>query len=360
MEKVVAVIDRNALRYNLKKIKKIAIHSKIVAIVKANAYGHGLIKTADSIKDLVDYFGVARINEAIKLRKNKIFQPILLLNSFINQKELILISKYNIDTTIQSKEQIKIIKKTKLTNPIKIWIKIDTGMHRLGIRKKEIEKIYNKLLKFKIIKKPINIISHFSHANENKSKEKTKKQLNLFKKFTKNKNGKKSIAASSGILFWPSSHFDYVRPGIIMYGISPNKNQLEKNFGLKPVMTLKSNLIAIYQHQAGDPVGYNGAWISKKNTHIGIISIGYGDGYPSNVPSGTPVFINKKLFPIIGKISMDTTIVDLGKKNKNKIGQEVIMWGKELPIEKIASYAKISNYALISNLTSRVKMKYIK
>lgn len=358
MKKVTAIINKNALRYNLKKIKKIATHSKIIAIVKSNAYGHGLIKTANSIQNLVDYFGVARINEAIKLRKKNFFQPILLLNGFIDSKELILISKYNIDTTIQSTEQIKIIKKTKINKPIKIWIKIDIGMNSLGIRKKDMEKTFNSLLKFKIIKKPINIISHFSHANEQKSQKITKKQLNFFKKFTKKKNCEKSIAASSGILFWPSSHFDYVRPGIIMYGISPEINKSGEDFGFKPVMTLKSNLIAIYQHKTGDTVGYNGTWTSKKNTYIGIISIGYGDGYPANVVSGTPVIINKKSVPIIGKISMDTTIVDLGEKHKNKIGEEVIIWGKELPIEKIASYANISSYALVSNLTSRVEIKH--
>lgn len=358
-ERVTAIINTQALRYNIKKIKKITTPSKIIAIIKANAYGHGLIKTANSIKDLIDYFGVARIKEAIKLRKKNLFQPILLLNSFINSEELILISKYNIETTIQSIEQIKIIKKTKIKKPIKIWIKIDTGMHRLGFRENERNWVFNNLLKLKIIKKPINIISHFSHANEKKTDRITKNQLNSFKNFSKNKNGKKSIAASSGILFWPYSYFDYVRPGIIMYGISPKIKKIGKNFGFIPVMTLKSNLIAIYKHESGNSVGYNGTWTSKKNTYIGIISIGYGDGYPSNVPSGTPILINKRKVPIIGKISMDTMIVDLGKKNKNKIGEEVIIWGEQLPVEKIASYANINNYALTSNLTSRVKLKYI-
>lgn len=358
MEKPIAIINKYALRHNLQQIQKIAIHSKIIAIIKANAYGHGLLEIAKTIKNTVNYLGVARIKEALILRKNKITKPILLLNGFTNIDELKIISKYSIDSVIRSTEQIQILKYAKIKKAIKTWIKIDTGMHRFGIRENNRERAYIDLIKCKNIQKPINIMSHFSHSNEPKSKKITKKQLNCFKKFIKNKIGKKSIASSSSILFFPESHFDFVRPGIIIYGISPKNGKYGKNFGFIPAMTLKSHLIAIYKQKKGDPIGYGGSWINRKNTSIGIVSIGYGDGYPSHAPSGTPMIINNRKVPIIGRVSMDTTVVDLGSRNNDKIGDEVIIWGKNLPIEEISRFTKTSPYSIISNLNKRVKIQY--
>ncbi|WMY97351.1 MAG: alanine racemase [Arsenophonus sp.] len=361
MENIIAIINKSAIRHNLKFIKK-KTKKKIMTIVKSNAYGHGLLKTSKIIQDLTDYFGVAKIKEAILLKKSGIYKPILILSGFIKEKELKIITKYNFHTVIHHIEQLNILKKTDIKKKINIWMKIDTGMHRLGIRMEESEIFYKKLIQCTNVQNPINIISHFSQAdNFLKSSTQTKKELNNFFYFIKKKSGLKSIASSSSILLYPKSYLNLIRPGIITYGISPIKNKIGKNFGLKSVMKLKSFLISIKKHKYGESVGYHGLWISKKNTYIGIISIGYGDGYPQSVPFGTPVLIGGKRVPIIGKISMNMITVDLGINHNFYIGQEVIIWGSSsLPIEKIEKYTGISSYSLLTQLNNRIAFKYVK
>ncbi|MGP1939489.1 MAG: alanine racemase [Arsenophonus sp. ET-DL9-MAG3] len=359
MKAVTAIIHCQILRHNLQRVREIAPNSRIIAVVKANAYGHGLLKTAHIIKDLVDSFGVTRINEAIELRKNRIKKPILLLEGFFDLDTLTIITKHTINIVIQNIEQLEILEEIKLKKPIKVWMKVDTGMHRLGFRFEEAPKLYTRLMKCQNIQKPINIMSHFSCANKPWLPIATNQQLARFNAFIKDKPGEKSIAASAGILLWKTSHFSCVRPGIMIYGVSPCENKKGKDFGLLPAMTLKSNLIAIRQHKIGEPVGYGETWISKRDTNLGVVAIGYGDGYPGNAPSGTPVIINGRKVSIVGRISMDMMSVDLGIETNDKVGDEVIIWGDPLPIEEIATYTGVSNYELLSKLTSRVTMEYI-
>ncbi|MDT9587350.1 MAG: alanine racemase [Candidatus Arsenophonus melophagi] len=359
METATAVIQRRALRYNLQRVREIVINSRIIAVVKANAYGHGLLETARTVKDITDSFCVARISEAITLRENGIDNPILLLEGFFDQSELPLVTRYSLDVVIQGTEQLEILEQIKLEKPIKVWMKIDTGMHRLGFRPEESEISYSRLIACKNIQKPINIMSHFSCANEPELQEVTNQQLACFNAFIKDKPGEKSIASSAGILLWAASYFDCVRPGIMMYGASPQEGKQGKDFGLLAAMTLKSNLIAIRQHKAREPVGYGGVWVSEQDTSLGVVAIGYGDGYPRNAPSGTPVVINGRKVPIVGRVSMDMISVDLKIKNKDKVGDEVIIWGDLLPVEEVAAHIGVSNYELLTTLTSRVAMKYI-
>ncbi|AMA64816.1 Alanine racemase, biosynthetic [Candidatus Arsenophonus lipoptenae] len=358
MKSPVAVIHSNAIRYNLLQIRKIVVHSRIMAIIKANAYGHGLLEIAKILKDLADGFGVARISEAIMLRNNDITNPILLLAGFVNINELPIIIKNEIDVVIQDIKQIEILEKIKLQKLIKVWMKIDTGMHRLGFRPEEAEILYKRLIECKNIQKPINIISHFSMNDKPGLHDIAFQQLNCFNNFIKNKLGEKSIASSIGILLWQISHLDWVRPGIMIYGASPQEGKQGKDFGLLPAMTLKSYLIAIRKHKAGEPIGYGGIWISDHDTTIGIVAIGYGDGYPSNAPSGTPILINGRKVPIVGKVSMDMTSVNLGINSHDKVGDEAIIWGDLLPVEEIAKHTGISHYELLTKLTSRVLIKY--
>ncbi|MFP3014584.1 MAG: alanine racemase [Arsenophonus sp.] len=359
MKAITAIIRRYALRYNLQRVKEIAPNSYITAIVKANAYGHGLLETALTVKDLVDGFGVARIDEAIILREGGITKPILLLEGFFDLDELLHVTKYTIDVVVQSIEQLEILEHSKLEKQIKVWMKIDTGLHRLGFRPEKAEIFYSRLIACKNIKNPINIISHFSYTDELNIQVNSNQELVSFNSFVKNKPGKKSIAASIGILLCKSSHFDFVRPGIMMYGASPCKRKKGKDFGLMPAMTLKSNLIAIRKHKIGESVGYGGIWISKHNTNIGVVSIGYGDGYPSNITSGTPVLINGRKVPIVGRVCMDMISVDLGVRSSDTVGDEVIIWGDLLPVEEIAEYTGASNYELLAKLTSRVTIEYL-
>ncbi|WMY96247.1 MAG: alanine racemase [Arsenophonus sp.] len=365
MKLATAIIDRSSLCHNINRVREIVPKSRLIAIVKANAYGHGLLKTAVAIENFIDCFGVARITEAIELRKYGIKKSILLLEGFFDQSELFLIIKNKIDVVIHSIEQLhnieklKIFKENEIKNVVKVWMKLDTGMHRLGIRPEEGTKFYNRLMECCHIKKPINIISHFYQADNPEFPIATNQQLACFNSFVKDKPGEKSIAASSGILFWPESYFDWVRIGIIMYGSSPKKGKNGKDFGFLPAMTLKSNLIAIRKHHAGETAGYHGIWLCSYDTTLGVVAIGYGDGYPGNAPQGTPVLINGRRVPIVGKVSMDMILVDLGRNTNDKVGDEVIIWGNLLPVEEIASYVQLSNYELLTKLTARVKIEHL-
>lgn len=357
MKPATAKISSVALKHNIQTIKQKAPQSKIIAVVKANAYGHGVVFVSAAVEELVDCFGVARLEEALSLRSNGITKPILLLEGFFCDKDLPVIAINNIQTVVHNVEQLEALKAAKVPNPIKVWLKIDTGMHRLGVALEEVEYFYQALCDSANVDPQIGFVSHFSRADELES-DYTKLQLARFLNATQNKAGEKSIAASGGILFWENSHLDWIRPGIIMYGISPI-NVPAQEYDLTPVMTLTSSLIAIKQHKKGEPVGYGGIWISDKDTKIGVVAIGYGDGYPRDIPTGTPVYLNGRRVPIVGRVSMDMLTVDLGAEAQDKVGDEVILWGKELPIEEIADISGVISYELITKLTPRVLTEYI-
>lgn len=240
-----------------------------------------------------------------------------------------------------------------------MWMKLDTGMHRLGVRPEEAEAFYQRLSQCKNVRQPVNVVSHFARADEPTCGA-TERQLDIFTTFTEGKPGLRSIAASGGILLWPQSHYDWVRPGIILYGVSPLDDRSTGNdYGCQPVMTLTSSLIAVREHKAGEPVGYGGTWISERDTRLGVVAMGYGDGYPRAAPSGTPVLVNGREVPIVGRVAMDMICVDLGPQAQDKAGDAVVLWGEGLPVERIAEITKVSAYELITRLTSRVAMKYL-
>ena len=258
---------------------------------------------------------------------------------------------------VHNREQLEALKRAVVPSPIKVWLKIDTGMHRLGVSLDEVDYFYQELKKLPQIQPNLGFVSHFSRADELDS-DYTQVQLARFLQATKDKAGERTIEASGGILFWPEAHLDCIRPGIIMYGISPT-DTVGAEFGLTPVMNLTSSLLAVREHKKGEPVGYGGIWTSPKDTKIGVVAIGYGDGYPRDVPEGTPVYLNGRIVPIVGRVSMDMLTVDLGPDSQDKVGDEVILWGKELPIETVAKYSGILSYELITKLTPRVITEYV-
>lgn len=351
-------ISLNALRHNVTKIKQQAEHSKIMAIVKANAYGHGLVTVAQTIQSQVSAFGVARVSEAIQLRNNGIHLPIVLLEGFFDEYELKQIVEYELETVVHSEYQIDLLQKQSVQQPIKVWLKLDTGMHRLGIDVDEFKSVCRKLSTMvDKVQLPMNVISHFSRADEVNS-DYTQQQLTVFQQLTAQCRGEKSLAASAGILYWSETHFEWVRPGILLYGVLPTSQQPAESFGFLPAMTLSSHLIAIRHHKKGEPVGYGNHWRADRDTYIGVVALGYGDGYPRDVPAGTPVVINGKRYPIVGKVSMDMITVDLGDAKEINIGDEVIFWGKALPVEEVARHIGVITYELITRLTSRVMLRY--
>ena len=358
MQAATVVINRRALRHNLQRLRELAPASKLVAVVKANAYGHGLLETARTLPD-ADAFGVARLEEALRLREGGITQPILLLEGFFNATDLPTIAAQHLHTAVHNIEQLEALETADISEPVTVWMKLDTGMHRLGVLPEDADAFYQRLSQCKNVRQPVNVVSHFARADEPECGA-TEKQLAIFTAFTDGKPGLRSIAASGGILLWPQSHFDWARPGIILYGVSPlEQKPWGPDFGLQPVMSLTSSLIAVREHKAGEPVGYGGTWVSERDTRLGVVAMGYGDGYPRAAPSGTPVLVNGREVPIVGRVAMDMVCVDLGPNAQDKTGDEVIMWGDGLPVERIAEITKVSAYELITRLTSRVAMKYL-
>ena len=358
MQAATVVINRRALRHNLQRLRELAPASKLVAVVKANAYGHGLLETARTLPD-ADAFGVARLEEALRLREGGITQPILLLEGFFNATDLPTIAAQHLHTAVHNIEQLEALETADISEPVTVWMKLDTGMHRLGVLPEDADAFYQRLSQCKNVRQPVNVVSHFARADEPECGA-TEKQLAIFTAFTDGKPGLRSIAASGGILLWPQSHFDWARPGIILYGVSPlEQKPWGPDFGMQPVMSLTSSLIAVREHKAGEPVGYGGTWVSERDTRLGVVAMGYGDGYPRAAPSGTPVLVNGREVPIVGRVAMDMVCVDLGPNAEDKTGDEVILWGNGLPVERIAEITKVSAYELITRLTSRVAMKYI-
>ena len=356
MDTTRAVINLNALRHNLQVVQKTAPNSKVLAVIKANAYGHGMVEVAQSLKN-VHAFGVARLNEALTLRAAGINKPIVLLEGFFNQSDLSTLTEKDLQCVVHSQEQVTAILQAKLHKPLQIWLKLDTGMHRLGFHAQQFDSVYKVLNSSENIQKPINLMTHF-HCADEVDNNITAQQITLFKEHIQNNSGLNSLANSAAIFAWPEAHFDIIRPGISLYGVSPFENRSATALQLRPVMTLKSQLIAIRDHQAGESVGYGAGWKAQHDTRLGVVAVGYGDGYPRLAPQGTPVLVNGRLVPVVGRVSMDMLTVDLGLDNQDKVGDDVTLWGDGLPAEKVAQHIGTTAYELVTKLTSRVALYY--
>ncbi|EGQ7873590.1 alanine racemase [Vibrio parahaemolyticus] len=358
MKAAKACIDLSALQHNLQRVKAQAPESKVMAVVKANGYGHGLRHVAKHA-NYADAFGVARIEEALQLRACGVVKPILLLEGFYSPGDLPVLVTNNIQTVVHCEEQLIALEQADLETPVVVWLKIDSGMHRLGVRPEQYDEFISRLKTCPNVAKPLRYMSHFGCADELDSSI-TPQQIELFMSLTSGCQGERSLAASAGLLAWPQSQLEWVRPGIIMYGVSPFSDKTAQDLGYQPVMTLKSHLIAVREVKKGESVGYGGIWTSERDTKVGVIAVGYGDGYPRSAPNGTPVWVNGRTVPIAGRVSMDMLTVDLGPDATDKVSDEAILWGKELPVEEVANHIGTIAYELVTKLTPRVEMEYTK
>lgn len=346
-------IDLQALRHNFSQMKKLAPKSKVIAVVKGNAYGHDAVLVAKTL-DEADAFAVARLEEAVHLRESGISKPILLLEGCFNADDLKIASQHECHTVIHCQEQLRDFLNTQLPKPMNVWLKVDTGMHRIGVQPEQVDSFVQQITASKNLLGHVNFVSHFYMADELTSKI-THHQLEKFVSATTKHPGEKSLSNSAGTLYWSDAHFDWIRPGISLYGISPRSDSHGQREGLEPVMTLKSQLIAVREHKAGETIGYGGNWTAPRDTKIGVIAMGYGDGYPRTAPNGTPVYINGRRVPISGRVSMDMMTVDLGPDSTDQVGDEVVLWGKELPAEIVAQHIDTIAYELVIKITNRVK-----
>jgi alanine racemase len=352
-----AVIDIDALQYNYQFLQSKCPTAKAIAVIKANAYGHGAVKFAKALPH-ADAFAVSRLPEAVELRKAGITQPILLLEGCFCLEELQSAAEMGFDTMIHNQRQLEELEQTDLSKPLQVWLKIDTGMHRLGIVPEQVDAYYQRLKASANVKGEIGFASHFNCADELNS-DATSKQIAIFEQATKAYPGPKSLSNSAGTLHWPDAYYDYLRPGIALYGIAPRVDSTGKAEGLRPVMTLKSKLISVRKHKQGEAVGYGQKWTASQDTYIGVVAMGYGDGYPRTAPSGTPVMVNGRRVPIVGTVSMDMITVDLGPDAMDQVGDEAIFWGDELPVEEVALHIGTIAYELVIKLTDRVEKSYI-
>lgn len=359
MNAVSAVINTKALVHNILHIKSLVPNSKIIGVVKANAYGHGLFIVANTLVDYVDAFAVARIDEAIALRKKGVTKPIILLEGFFCADDVPLISEYDLTTAVHDKEQVEAIENATIDKAINCFLKINIGMHRLGANHEEIASLKERLEKCPNVKNPLGLISHLSVADTKGLEDYNNEQIAYFNDVAKDFTGDLCLANSAGILSWPKSHTTWVRPGIILYGISPFADKCGYDHNLEPVMTLKSSLIAIRKVKKGDRVGYGAAWCAPYDTTLGIVATGYGDGYPRCAPNGTPVLINGREVKTAGHVCMDMLFVDLGNDSHDKVGDEAILWGDKLPVERIAKLCGTIPYELVCHIMPRVNVECI-
>ena len=347
------VIDQAALRHNLAQVRALAPRSKVMAIVKADAYGHGITRVAMALRS-ADAFGVACLEEARELREAGITQPLVLLEGPYSAAEMDEISALKLDIVVHDQSQLSILEKTRVSRPVAVWLKIDSGMHRLGFLPENVGPVWKRLNKCSSVADNIRLMTHLANANQ-RNDEMTGTQLDCFRSVTADFPGEKSIANSGGVIAYPESHADWVRPGLMLYGASPMNDSTSREENLLPVMTLETKIIAVKILRANDPVGYGATWRCPEDMPVGVVAAGYGDGYPRHAPSGTPVLVNGRRASLIGRASMDMLTVDLRNQPEARVGDPVILWGAGLPVEEIAAHAGTIPYELLCGVHKRLQ-----
>jgi alanine racemase len=356
-----AAVDRTALRHNLQVVRNTAPKSKVLAVVKANAYGHGLVQVAQTLIS-ADGFGVARLREAIALRESGVGQPIVLLEGVLSHAEFDAAARMNFELVVHSFEQIDALETWHASKPLSVWCKIDTGMNRLGFRVEDFPAAWSRLTACRNVQSRLRVMTHLADADE-RDDERTSQQIRRFNALVKDLNVERSIGNSAGTLAWPESHVEWVRPGLMLYGMSPFASSSVSDIDLQPAMTLTTPLIAVRDVKAGEQVGYGGTWQATKDTRVGIAAVGYGDGYPRHVKTGAPVLIRGKRAKIVGRVSMDMIAIDLSTLSEEIAatvlpGDTVVLWGRGLSAEEVATYADTIPYELVCGISQRVAMGY--
>ena len=350
-----ARINLQALQHNFSRVRQAAPHSKIMAIIKANAYGHGLVRVAQALP-AADAFGVACLDEAISLREAGFDRRIVLLEGPFTAEDVGLINGYRLDVVLHHASQLALLEQGRLLRPLDVWVKLDTGMHRLGFEPDSVADVTARLRGIPQLGN-IHYMSHFCCADDLDNAA-TGRQLQVFLGAVAATSGEQTLANSAAILGWPDTHRDWVRPGIMLYGGSPLSGRSAQSLDLQPVMTLSTRLIAVNARRQGDAIGYGEDWTCPSDMHIGVAAIGYGDGYPRHAPSGAPVRVNGKPAALAGRVSMDMICIDLSDHPDAQVGDEVVLWGDGLPVDEVAAAAGTISYELLCGVGSRVRFEY--
>lgn len=349
-----ALIDLSALRHNYQLARE-TTGAKALAVIKADAYGHGAVRVAQALETEADGFAVACIEEALELRQAGIGAPILLLEGFFEADELALIAEHDLWCVVHSLWQLEAIEKTSVGKPLNIWLKMDSGMHRVGIHPADFQTAYQRLQSSGKAAKVV-LMSHFARADELDSA-RTDEQVAIFQAAREGLTAEVSLRNSPAVMGWPNVAGDWVRPGIMLYGATPFDQSQPIADRLQAVMTLESKVICVRELPAGEPVGYGGAFVTDRNMRIGVVAMGYADGYPRQAPTGTPVMIDGHRSQLLGRVSMDMLCVDLTQVPSAGVGSRVELWGKNILASDVAASAGTILYQIFCNL-NRVPRLY--
>jgi len=350
-----AIIEPRALRHNLTTIRERARRARVMAVVKANAYGHGLIPTALSLPE-ADAFAVARLEEGLALRAAGITQPIVLLEGVFTAEQLLEAARHGFDLVVHDALQVELLEEMSGPHRFVLWIKIDTGMNRLGFPPREFAVALERIRRLKVAPLEIRLLTHLACADERDNRM-TNAQVARFRAATRGLDYAVSIANSAGIFGSAQLSCDWVRPGLALYGASPFPDGLAAQLGLEPVMSLESSVIALRRVTAGETVGYGAAWTAPRDSTIAIIAAGYGDGLPRGLPGGTPVLVAGVRTPLVGRVSMDMIAADVSGIPEVHVGTPVVLWGPGLAVEEIARHAGTIPYELLCSVSQRVPLE---
>ncbi len=349
-----AVIDTGALRHNLATIRARAHGAKVMAVVKANAYGHGLVQTARALPE-ADAFGVARLEEGVMLRERGVTQPVVLLEGVFTAEQLHEAARHELDLVVHDALQIELLARDPFAHGRVLWVKIDTGMNRLGFRPEEFPEALGRLERLAPPPREIRLMTHLARADD--SEEMTLRQLERFRQATRGLGYVTSIANSAGVFGETPLGGEWVRPGLALYGASPFADRTGEDLGLRPAMLLMTSVIAVRRVPRGETVGYGAAWRAGRDSRIAIVAAGYGDGLPRGLPNGTPVLLDGRRAPLCGRVSMDMIAVDATDLGEVRVGAPVVLWGGGLPVEEVARWAGTIAFELLCGVSQRVPLE---
>ncbi len=347
-----AHIDPAALRHNLSIARKHAGDARVMAVVKANGYGHDIKVTAAALAE-ADGFAVASLDEAVALRDCGCNKPVLLLEGIFDAEEIALCSAYKLSIVIHNREQINLLRTAKLAEPVPVFLKLNSGMNRLGFTPQDFKPALADLKAMPMLR-DITLMSHFATADDDHG---ISGQLETIQSCFNGLPYPASLANSAALFRYPASQGQWVRPGIALYGATPFPDQTAAGLGLLPAMTLHSRIIATQTLARGMPLGYGRLWVADKPSRIGVVACGYADGYPRHAATGTPILVDGQRTRIVGRVSMDMLFADLTELPAAGVGSQVILWGKDLPVELIAESAGTINYELLCARAARVGLR---
>jgi len=346
-----ATISAGALAHNLLVAKAYASGAKLWAVIKANAYGHGVERAARAL-GAADGFAVLDFQEAVRLRGAGVTKPILMLEGFFKPIDLPLLLKYNLTPVIHNAEQVEMLRLAPLPAEMDVYLKVNSGMNRLGFNAENLRPAYDTVRMHAQVRN-VTLMTHFADADGAAG---VKAQLDRFNELTRGLEAPRSLANSAALIRFPEARGDWVRPGIMLYGCSPFAGRTAESLNLKPAMTLGSEIIATQQVHAGERIGYGFSYEAEGEMAVGVVACGYADGYPRHAPSGTPVLVNGRRTRTVGRVSMDMICVDISGIPDVSIGSAVTLWGEGLSADEVAASAGTLSYELLCALAPRVRV----